>query len=240
MVFGPKPVVVGHRGAPHVAPENTVAAFLAAADAGAAWVEVDVRRSRDAVPVVVHDDRLADGRAVVDLDAAQLAAVGIATLAEVLAALPPQLGVDLEVKNLPGHADYDEQHTVVAVLADVLRSGDVIGSRPLLVSSFNPLTVLAAGEQLGDVPRGLLGGDALRLSALVSIAQEVGAVVACPHVDAPRLDVELAEGVAAPGTVMVWTVDDPDRAVALARAGAAAICTNDPAGIVGALARPDG
>jgi glycerophosphoryl diester phosphodiesterase len=52
------PLIIGHRGASAVAPENTFAAFDAAISAGADGIEFDVRLSRDGVPVVIHDDTL--------------------------------------------------------------------------------------------------------------------------------------------------------------------------------------
>ena len=52
------PLIIAHRGASAVAPENTIAAFQAAIDAGADGIEFDVRLSRDGVPVVIHDETL--------------------------------------------------------------------------------------------------------------------------------------------------------------------------------------
>jgi glycerophosphoryl diester phosphodiesterase len=52
------PLIIGHRGASAVAPENTQAAFALAMGAGAAGVEFDVRLARDGVPVVIHDATL--------------------------------------------------------------------------------------------------------------------------------------------------------------------------------------
>ena len=52
------PKVIGHRGTPRRAPENTVAGFTLASEAGVAWVELDVQLSSDLVPVVFHDERL--------------------------------------------------------------------------------------------------------------------------------------------------------------------------------------
>src|SRR5215216_1412155 len=52
------PLIIAHRGASAVAPENTLAAFEAAIAAGADGIEFDVRLSRDGVPVVIHDDTL--------------------------------------------------------------------------------------------------------------------------------------------------------------------------------------
>jgi len=57
---GPRdiPTVVAHRGAWHGAPENSIAAIEAAAQAGFEIVEIDVRRSADRVFFVMHDDTL--------------------------------------------------------------------------------------------------------------------------------------------------------------------------------------
>lgn len=52
------PKVIGHRGTPKRAPENSLAGFTLAAEAGVSWVELDVQLSADLVPVVFHDDRL--------------------------------------------------------------------------------------------------------------------------------------------------------------------------------------
>ncbi|MFH8381083.1 glycerophosphodiester phosphodiesterase [Kitasatospora sp. NPDC018058] len=75
------PVVIGHRGAPRNAPENTMASFETALDQGADWVETDVQTTRDGVPVLMHDptvDRTTNGKgAVADLTAAQVAALRV-------------------------------------------------------------------------------------------------------------------------------------------------------------------
>jgi len=44
-----------HRGAWHYAPENTVPAYLKAVEQGYQWIEIDVRYSKDGVPVLHHD-----------------------------------------------------------------------------------------------------------------------------------------------------------------------------------------
>ena len=53
-----RPLVLGHRGAPRAAPENTLRAFQLAMELGADGVELDVQPSADGVPVVLHDDTL--------------------------------------------------------------------------------------------------------------------------------------------------------------------------------------
>lgn len=53
-----RPLILGHRGASAVAPENTLAAFSRAMSDGADGIEFDVRLSKDRVPVVIHDASL--------------------------------------------------------------------------------------------------------------------------------------------------------------------------------------
>ena len=52
------PLIIGHRGASALAPENTLSAFQRALADGAAGVELDVRLASDGVPVVIHDPTL--------------------------------------------------------------------------------------------------------------------------------------------------------------------------------------
>ena len=53
-----RPLIIGHRGASAVAPENTMAAFREAIATGSDGIEFDVRLSRDGVPVIIHDNNL--------------------------------------------------------------------------------------------------------------------------------------------------------------------------------------
>jgi glycerophosphoryl diester phosphodiesterase len=55
--------IIAHRGASHVAPENTLAAFRRAAEQGVRWIEFDVSLLGDGTPVLIHDatlDRCSD------------------------------------------------------------------------------------------------------------------------------------------------------------------------------------
>jgi len=51
-------LIIGHRGASSVAPENTLAAFQKAIDFGADYFELDVWLSKDDSLIVIHDDSL--------------------------------------------------------------------------------------------------------------------------------------------------------------------------------------
>ncbi len=52
--------IVGHRGAKGLAPENTLASIQKALDHGADEIEVDVRVTKDDIPVLHHDIFLSD------------------------------------------------------------------------------------------------------------------------------------------------------------------------------------
>ncbi|KAG8508181.1 Glycerophosphoinositol inositolphosphodiesterase GDPD2, partial [Galemys pyrenaicus] len=54
----PKPSLMGHRGAPMLAPENTLMSLRKTAECGATVFETDVMVSSDGVPFLMHDDRL--------------------------------------------------------------------------------------------------------------------------------------------------------------------------------------
>ena len=72
------PLIIAHRGASGLAPENTMAAFRLALAMGADGFELDVQLSADGQPVVIHDARLNRTTdrmgAVAALTAAELAA----------------------------------------------------------------------------------------------------------------------------------------------------------------------
>ncbi|MER6072044.1 glycerophosphodiester phosphodiesterase [Streptomyces sp. NPDC001852] len=84
---------VAHRGDPYRLRENTIDSLRSALDRGADAVEIDVRLTRDGVPVLLHDDTLQRlwevGRPLGALSAEEvrgLTAGGVPTLAETLAA----------------------------------------------------------------------------------------------------------------------------------------------------------
>ncbi len=53
-----KPLVIAHRGANRLAPENTLTAIRQACAIGANGVELDVRLTSDKIPVIIHEDDL--------------------------------------------------------------------------------------------------------------------------------------------------------------------------------------
>ena len=110
---------IAHRGASGRFPENTLAAFAAAIEAGAQMCELDVQLTRDGAVVVMHDDtvdRTTDGRGAVRgmtleelkrLDAGvrfgnEFSGERIPTLEEVFALTRGRCGLNIEIKAANG------------------------------------------------------------------------------------------------------------------------------------------
>ena len=78
-----RPLIIAHRGASSIAPENTLIAFQRALAAGADGLEFDVRIAADNVPVVIHDKDLRRtaglNRRVRDMTSAELKTVDVGT-----------------------------------------------------------------------------------------------------------------------------------------------------------------
>ncbi|MCC5478562.1 glycerophosphodiester phosphodiesterase [Streptomyces barringtoniae] len=114
---------VAHRGDPYRVRENTIDSLRSALGRGADAVEIDVRLTRDGVPVLLHDDTLQRlwevGRPLAALSAEELrglTAGGVPTLAETLAAT----GDSRVMVDLCGRV---ERRTVDRVMDVVRQSG---------------------------------------------------------------------------------------------------------------------
>ena len=218
--------VWAHRGASAAERENTLAAFAAAVAMGADGVELDVRRTADGALAVHHDAVLADGRAVVEVDAADLPP-DVPLLDAALDACG-DLVVNVEVKNLPGEVDHDPDERVAEAVARLVVSERL--QERVLVSSFS----------LPAVDRCLAVDPSVPTAFLVVVPPDddvAGRTVdeACRHGHralhphhvgvTPRLvDLCAAAGLAC----NTWTVDEPERMRELAAIGVDAIVTNVP------------
>lgn len=146
---GKGPLVVAHRGSSGTAPENTLAAFRLAIEAGVQMIELDVRMTQDYHFVVIHDrtvDRTTNGTGhvwsmklqdVKFLDAGswfspRFHTERIPSLREVMDMLPPSVGLNIEVKT---DGDPRREHALEESLVLVLRERRMEGN--VLISSFD-------------------------------------------------------------------------------------------------------
>lgn len=90
--------IFAHRGASRESPENSPEAFRKALELGADGIEIDVRMTRDGVPVVAHDPEAIHLRTF-----AEVKGSGIAALADILTlAAPATAEVILDIKAQKG------------------------------------------------------------------------------------------------------------------------------------------
>ena len=232
--------VIGHRGLAGLAPENTMAAFVAARDAGLRWVELDAKLCASGELVVLHDnrvDRTSNGhgiaqqmslQALQQLDAGSwfapaFAGERIPLLRDVLHFCAEHgIGINLELK--PNRGDYV---ATARVLAELLQAGDWLSRLPLLASSFSLQSLRAIQRYLPALPRGLL---LERRWPRERILAELDALDAISfHYDDQLLDEPLLQAVRASGReVLIWTVNEQARADALWKAGVTAVFSDFP------------
>jgi len=244
----PPPWVVAHRGASADRLENTIDACLLAVEIGAPMLEVDVQLAADGELVVFHDwtlERLAgDGRAVESLPSRELGAIELTvparqggegssprrghapTFAELLAALPADLPLDVEVKRR--HADRGRvAHAVARAVA---------GRENALVSSFDWEQLAAVRELCPDQPLAPIADrDA---TPLLAAGDRLGAWSLHAHrrLATPEL---VAAAAAAGRPLLVYTVNEVEEARALFSAGVAGVFTDHPARILESLPAAD-
>ncbi|HEX6312033.1 MAG TPA: glycerophosphodiester phosphodiesterase [Acidimicrobiia bacterium] len=234
-------LILAHRGACRAAPENTVAAFREAAAQGADGVELDVHRSADG-ELVVHLDAEVPGIGVLgEHPAADIRAAlpSVPTLAEALDACEGML-VNVEVKNLPGDADYDPDDRVAAAVVGLLHARG--GRDDVLVSSFNLASIDRVRELDGGLPTAfltLVGFDPLDAVAVVA---DRGHAALHPDVRSlvgPVAGATAERAHAAGVAVNAWTVNLPEEVRRLAAAGVDAVITDVPDLARAALAGSD-
>jgi glycerophosphoryl diester phosphodiesterase len=143
-------LVIAHRGYRTRYPENTLAAFQAALDAGVDMIELDVLLSKDRKMVVIHDaslDRTTNGQGMVsDYTLSELKALDagswfdpcfkeerLPTLEEVLERVDGRVPLNIEIKR----SAYEPHHPPDAIenqLVELLRQKNYLESA--LISSF--------------------------------------------------------------------------------------------------------
>lgn len=219
--FSDQPVIIGHRGAAGLEPENTLPSFRTAVALGVQAVELDVHLCEDEL-VVIHDptlERTTNGTGEVSrtsfaalraLDAGDGAQVP--TLAEVIEVLPEQVGLNIELKGAG----------TGPVLAGWLPAP---GERQILISSFTHDALAAFRSLRSDYPVAPLysrwKADAVATAhafggGFINLGRKLATT--------SRLEEIRAAGLKA----LVYTVNDLNEAKRLVAAGAWGLFTDFP------------
>jgi glycerophosphoryl diester phosphodiesterase len=179
-------LVIAHRGGGDLWPENTLYAFRRAIALGVDVLEMDLRFTRDGIPVILHDrmvDRTTNGAGPVDrmtlaelkrLDAAyrwspedkkefplRARGIEVPTLAEILQALP-QTFMNIEIKQ----SDPLQNDTFCRLLRQKGMTSHV------LVASFDDKQLQNFRKQCPEVATAATRSEALQFFALQFLHQE--------------------------------------------------------------------
>ncbi|MFW5978039.1 MAG: glycerophosphodiester phosphodiesterase [Halohasta sp.] len=259
---------IAHRGFAGVYPENTVAAVEAVgADGRATSVEIDVMPTADGEVVVFHDDTLSRltnaPESVAQTNLWELpydriagysvlgTSQSIPLLSDILAVIPPELTVNIELKN-PGSQELRFAETLHGSTLDAATDrwrefvGQVLdiatdGGHDLLVSSFYEGALAATRELAPSVSIAAVFYDSVDTGLELSRRYDVEAIHppwnmvadASLPTDGPVSgsfgDIDLVEVAHDEGrAVNAWTVTTWQQAAALAEAGVDGIIADYP------------
>ena len=223
-------MIIAHRGASAVAPENTLAAMEQAIKDGADWVEIDVQETSDGEVVVIHDSDLkkigGSGLKVFDSTLTELQSVDIGswknpsfsdqripTLQQLLALCKNRIKVLIELKYY-GREKHLEQR--VAEIVDTAGMQDQIRVMSLSYPGIQKMKSirpqwsvgLLASASLGDITR--LEADFFAINARFASRTFIRRI----HNRGKN--------------VLVWTINDPISISAMMSKGVDGIITDEP------------
>jgi glycerophosphoryl diester phosphodiesterase len=258
------PYIQAHRGGAVVNgeptyPENTMPAFRHSASRGFI-LEMDVKLTRDGVPVIMHDatlNRTTDctgevaSRTLAQLRRCRVDILGsegnsrhispasprsaaIPTLAHVLGFIKHAgAQASIEIKNVPTDPDFDPTDGFATTVSRAIRSSGVPQSR-LIIQSFWPPNLTVAQQILPDAELSFLTLTAANTGGITYAATH-GIRWVSPQwpVDATYIENAHAQG----REIVAYTLDKRSDIVAAADEGVDAIITNDPTRVRRVLAR---
>jgi len=246
-----RPLIVGHRGASALAPENTIAAFERAIADGAEGIEFDVRLAKDGVAAVIHDETLTRTAGlkfrVADLSSGELAEIDVGswfntifptrakasyahetvpTLARTLGFLNDFTGrIYIELK-----CDESDAATLAKAVVREIKNCPLLPQ--IIVKSFK-LSVIPHVRQLcPEVRTAALFAPRImtmlrKKKYIVNIAEQFGADELSLH-NSLATRALMAEARSRGFPVTIWTADHPAWVARGAKLGLSAIITNNP------------
>lgn len=244
-------LAIGHRGAPEVRPENTIASINEAIAQGADGVEIDVRLTADDQIVLWHDPSIPDGDggeiiirevALEELLTFDLTAITnstwsesthIATLAEALDATRNHI-LDIEMKNLPIEPLPDNEHVLASAVAEMTRG---LEDRVIVTSFWTDAldALLAAAPSLRT---GWLLIPSITPESVLEMALARGYNALLPEGNSLPVEAwDALERIRHEGLVTwAWTIDDESRIRDLIARGIDGVISNKP-GLVASILR---
>ncbi|MBN1328612.1 MAG: hypothetical protein JXA54_03980 [Candidatus Heimdallarchaeota archaeon] len=224
------PIIYGHRGSSILEPENTMRAFARAFQDGAKGIEFDIRMTLDEQIVIIHDgaiNRTSNGSGLVkDMSYEELQQFDfgkgekIPLLKEVLKLYGNRFWLNIEIKEI------GLEKQLIEMLIDLNIS------KKIVISSFIPVTLEKVKEINTNFSTAYL--YAIRRINLLQIKNDLKCEGIHPYKNniSKRMLKKAKEQNLA---VRVWTIDNPKKAIKLAKMGVDGIITNNPKLIVDTL-----
>ena len=233
------PKTIAHRGAKGYAPENSLSAIHTAADMGTAWISIDVKLTKDSVPIAFHDeelDRLTDSTGVIaetDWDTLQTLDYGthfsesyvgepIPSFEQALdIILERNLGLNLNIKSCAGR----EEETAEVALDILSRSWDE--PQNILISSSKPESLDIARHYLEAFPRSLILNEPHKDWEDLATQLEISAIQIA-NTPALANEFTIKQFQTKSYKVLVNTVNEPQSAQELFNLGVDSLLTDYP------------
>lgn len=211
-------LIIGHRGAAGIAPENTLESLQAGLDSGADMLEFDVRLTSDNIPILAHDAHLYGHRIVTTSFASLQSAGTVTTLESVLDQFFGWVLLNLEYKPLNG------VNVVYRLIAErYIKQQD--DWQNILFSSFHVRPLLRLRKLSPDTNLALL--HSVNPFSFVTYQRRLQlAAVGWHRLHVNRLAIEIAQK--SDIFSYVYTVNRPKAAAILERHGIDGVVTDYP------------
>ena len=229
--LSPPPLVYAHRGDRSRAEDNTLEAYRLAVEAGADGIELDVRRTVDGVLVMNHDDARPGFPPIVEMTFADIREQlpSMPTLIETLASVPQNVWLNVEIKNFPTEADFDEGRSTVVQVIETIIAHDTLDR--ILLSSFDPVTMQRAAQVSPEMLRAQLVRLPYGLDVAIAAALSQGAHAVNPELahfsEDPLVTISSIHDAGL--KAIVWRVELPEDIAMLFNIGVDGVITDDPA-----------
>jgi glycerophosphoryl diester phosphodiesterase len=228
---GVRPLISAHRGGELVAGESAADRYRRAIELGVDFVEFDVRRTRDRISVICHDDCTVSGRTIRDFAYSELTqelGTEALTLDELLDVAAGRVGLHLDLK----------EHGYEAEI--VHEALDRCPIDRLVITAGEP-EISAVKDAFPEVRAGLtIGDDIRRFSPWLKLRTRLGELFPRARLERSRADFVAVHQQLADLSMLrycashglpawVWTVDDaPSIARYLADPRVTTLITNRP------------
>ncbi len=195
--------IIAHRGAPSLAHENTMESFFRACQAGADFIEFDVRRTRDKFLIAHHDPYIVNGSekiSICDLTYNELASIAseqnfeVPKIRQILQVFSGKVGLDIELK------EEDCEQEILQMISDLSVKP------PFFFTSFNPAILKKLKETDYSLQTGLLFNS---MAAINEYSKGIDFL--CPDYDTFFYNRDYFDSTAKPFSIAVWTVDTSEK-----------------------------